>query len=149
MMISELKKTSNNNFDISMDSLNFVWSFWPGGIIHYCVDTDSIGLYGDDGLLIFKDSTKIKVDRIMRHRELKDLGFKTRLTTNIKQCNLYLMNSAYETCENCNPSYVHPNSNHPTLVINHILSSTEFRISVDSSNEKVFNRHRELYNCSE
>lgn len=107
--------------------------------------------------LFVRDSTKIKVHHIrkMIHRELKDLGLKTKLTTNIKQVDFLdvtfdLMNSSYQPYvkTDSNPVYVHHNSNHPKSVIKHIHSSIEFR-SVNFSNKEVFNRHREFYNCPE
>lgn len=46
-----------------------------------------------------------------------------------------------------NPEYVHPDSKHPPHFIKHINSSTEFRISANSSSKVVSNNHSEFYNC--
>lgn len=62
----------------------FCWSLWPSGGLfilytlsaHNCIDTDNIGLYRDYGLLIIKDSSKIKIDRIRKtiHKVLNVLS---------------------------------------------------------------------------
>lgn len=46
---------------------------------------------------------------------------------------------------NCNPDYIHPNSNHPILLLS---INIEFRISVNSSCKEVFNKHSEFYNSA-
>lgn len=58
-MIIGLKKNSNDNFDISVGSLNSAEAFGLAEVFilynlspHDCIDTDSIGSYRDDGLLI-------------------------------------------------------------------------------------------------
>lgn len=52
-----------------------------------CLDSDSVGLYRDDGLLVVRNSTKIKVDRIrkMIHKVFKDLGLRVIVSTNVKR----------------------------------------------------------------
>lgn len=47
---------------------------------------------------------------------------------------------------NSNPVYVHPSF--PPSVIKHISSSIEFRISTNTSNKEVFNKHNEFYNST-
>lgn len=80
-MTPELRKDKINNHTRS-DLVGLFISYSLN--VYDCVDTDSIGLYRDDGLLIVKDSTKIKVDYIRKitHRELKILCLKVKITTN-------------------------------------------------------------------
>lgn len=122
-----------------------------------CLDSDSVGLYRDDGLLVVKNSSKIKVDRIrkMIYRVFKDLGLRTIVTTNVRQVDfldvtLDLANNIFQPYVkvNSNPLYVHPNSNHPPSVIKHIPTSIEFRISANSYNKEVFNKHSDFYNSA-
>lgn len=118
------KKTSSDNLDISIGSLysteasDLVGLFLLYNLSAFeYLDSDSIGLYRDDGLLIVKDSTKIKVDciRKMIHREFKDLGLKTIVTANIKPVDfldvtLDLNNRSFQPYIKVNsyPAYVHP-----------------------------------------
>ena len=107
-----------------------------------------IGLYRDDGLVIFKnksvpESEKLKksIQSIFRENELK---------INI-QCNLKIVDYldvtfnltdfSYRKFNKTNNkiNYIHKQSNHSPSVIKQLLLSVEKRLSKLSSNEKIFN----------
>lgn len=98
------------------------------------INLDSIKVYRDDGLMVVKNSMKIKVDK------LRSLDLKVKINTNIKQVNflelmLDLVNDNFQHYmkNNANPIYIHPNSNPPSSVIQHIPASVKCTISNQSS----------------
>ena len=78
----------------------------------------------------------------------KLLGFKSTIHTNLKTVNflditLNLTNCTYEPYkkDNNTPIYIHTSSNHPPSITKQIRKSISRRLSSNSSNTNIFNKH--------
>ena len=110
---------------------------------------DNIGLYRDDGLAIFKDTSGPQAERIRKDitRRFKTHGLNITIQTNMKIVN-YLDGTFDLTNGNCcpyrkpndHPQYINTKSNHPPNIIKQIPASINRRISDNSSNEDAFNK---------
>ena len=83
---------------------------------------------------------------------LKLLGFKTTIHTNLKTVYFLDVTLNLATCtnepykkDNDTPPYIHTNSNHPPSVTKQIPKSISRRLSSNSSNIVIFNKHKHIY----
>ena len=113
-----------------------------------------MGLYRDDGLIIIRKPNGPKLDNYRKRisNALKLLGFKSTLHTNLKTVNflditLNLTNCTYGPYkkDNNTPIYIHTSSNHPPSITKQIPKSISRRLSRNSSNVNIFNKHKHLY----
>ena len=159
----EWVKTSNDGlFDVTMGS-------WDGAQVADLVglyilslltnesemNTASIGLYRDDGLLIIENSNAQKCERIKKKliTLMNSLGLKIEVAANLKVVNfldvtLNLNSFTYKPYkkENAKIKYVNTKSNHPPAVIKQIPNSIQKRLSNNSSNEEIFHESIDDYN---
>ena len=114
-----------------------------------------MGLYRDDGLFIVRNPNGPKLDNYRKKisNALKLLGFKTTIHANLKIVNfldviLNLANCTYEPYkkkDNDTPTYIHTSSNHPPSITKQIPKSISRRLSGNSSNIDIFNKHKHIY----
>ena len=117
------------------------------------INKTDMGLYRDDGLIIRKpNGPKLDNYRKRISNALKLLGFKSTIHTNLKTVNflhrtLNLTNCTYEPykIDNNTPIYIHTYSNHPPSITKQIPKSISRRLSNNSSNINIFNKHKHLY----
>ena len=83
---------------------------------------------------------------------LKLLGFKSTTHTNLKTVNfldiiLNLTNCTYELYkkDSNTPTYIQTSSNHPPSITKQIPKSISCRLSSNSSNIDIFNKHKHIY----
>ena len=159
-----MKKSNENedDFGISMGSLDSAQASDMVGlfILHELtalVLIEDIGLYRDDGLLVIRNGTRYKCDKVRRfiNRVFNRLDLKVDIGTNLKVVNFLdvtfdLTQNTYEPYrkENTITKYVNVRSNHPPTIINQIPKSITTRLNDNSSNEEVFNKNKEIYNIA-
>ena len=109
---------------------------------------NNIGLYHDDGLVIFKNITvpkseKVKKDvqKLFKENELDIVIQCNMKTVNYLDVTLNLENSTYRPYkkENNQIKYINIESNHPPSIIKQLPLSIESRLSSLSSSEEIFN----------
>ena len=156
-----VKRDSNKNlFDVTMGSFDGaeiceLVGLFALSILTTKYDTNKIGLYRDDGLAAFKNTTGAQADRIRKDitKLFRDLDLKITIETNKKIVNfldmtLNLNNGKYYPYRkpNDNTVYVHTLSNHPPSILRHIPESIAKRISTISSDNEVFKKAAPYYN---
>jgi len=113
-----------------------------------------IGLYRDDGLAVFKNTSGPQSERIKKdlQKNFKDNGLDIVIQCNMKTVNyldvtLDLTNSTYRPYHkpDSETNYVHTDSNHPPSIIKQIPISIETRLSKLSSNENIFKQATPYY----
>ena len=118
------------------------------------INNTDMWLYRDDGLIIIKKPNGPKLDNYRKgiSNALKLLGFKSTIHTNLKTVNflditLDLTNYTYKPYkkDSNTPMYIHPSSNHPPSITKQIPKSISRRLSSNSSNINIFNKHKHLY----
>ena len=116
--------------------------------------TESIGLYRDDGLLVLRNCNGQQVDKIGKTltKKFKEMDFRVDITPNIKIANFLdvsfnLMNNSFENYikPNTRVTYINCKSNHPKAVFKALPKSINARLSQNSSNESLFNKHKDKY----
>ena len=93
--------------------------------LEYITSKDDIGLYRDDGLILFWELNGQKADKVVKKKKrFKTIGFQIQI-----EINLHDVNFLDKTCDlrsgtcrpykklNCNLLCVHTFSNHPPKVI--------------------------------
>ena len=114
------------------------------------INNTNMGLYRDDRLILIRKPNGPKLDNYRKRisNTLKLLGFKSSIHTNLKAVNflditLNFTNCAYEPYkkDNNTPIYIHTSSNHPPSITKQIPKSISRRLSSNSSNINIFNKH--------
>ena len=117
----------------------------------------NIGLYRDDGLAIFKNTSGPQAERIRKDitRRFKTHGLNITIQTNMKIVNYLdvtfdLTNSTYCPYRKPNnePQYINTKSNHPPNIIKQLPASINRRLSDNSCNERVFNKGKTIYDTA-
>ena len=111
-------------------------------------------MYGDDGLAAVKgtprqtEKVKKEICSIFNQNKLKITIEANRKCVNFLDVTLDLRTGIYSPYMKPNeiPIYVHKHSNHPPSIIKNIPASINQRLSIISSNEKVFNKSAHIYN---
>ena len=110
-------------------------------------EKNSIGLYRDDGLSVFKNKSGTQLERIKKNlqKTFKDFGLEIVAESNLKIVNyldvtLNLNNGSFKPYHKPNDiiQYINKESNHPPSIIEHLPASIEKRLSNNSSVEKIF-----------
>ena len=115
---------------------------------------DNIGLYRDDGLAIFKNTSGPQANRIRKDitRRFKTYRLNITIQTNMKIVNYLdvtfdLTKGTYCPYRKPNdePQYINTKSNHPPNIIKQLPASINRRISDNSCNEHEFNKAKPIY----
>ena len=110
-------------------------------------EKNSIGLYRDDGLSVFKNKSGTQLERIKKNfqKTFKDFGLEIVAESNLKIVNyldvtLNLNNGSLKPYHKQDDiiQYINKESNHPPSIIEHLPASIQKRLSNNSSDEKVF-----------
>ena len=111
------------------------------------------GLYRDDGLIVIKKCRKQKIEQFRKSmfKIFKDMGLQITIDANLEQVNFLdvtiNINGNFWPYQkpNSDTKYVHVDSNHPKVVLKEIPNSVNARLSNISSNENLFNKHKQHY----
>eukprot|EP00794_Sanderia_malayensis_P002046 gene2046-biopygen1849 len=115
---------------------------------------ENIGLYRDDGLAVFRNTTGPQADSIRKNiiRHFKSHGLNITLHTNLKivshhDVTFNLNNETYYPYRKPNnqPLYINVKSNHPANIIKKLLDSINRRISDISCIKDEFNKAKATY----
>ena len=110
-------------------------------------EKNSIGLYRDDGLSVFKNKSGTQLERVKKNlqKTFKDFGLENVPESNLKSVNyldvtLNLNNGSFKPYHKPDDiiQYINKESNHPPSIIEHLPASIEKRLSNNSSAEKIF-----------
>ena len=110
-------------------------------------EKNSIGLYRDDGLSVFKNKSGTQLERIKKNlqKTFKDIGLEIVAESNLKIVNyldvtLNLNNGSFKPYHKPDGiiQYINKESNHPPSITEHLPASIEKRLSNNSSDEKIF-----------
>ena len=109
-----------------------------------------MGLYRDDGLIIIWNPNGPKLDDYRKKipNALKLLGFKITKYINLKINFLdFLDKGTYKPYkkDNDTPINLHTSSNHPPSITKQIPKSISRRLSRNTSNIDIFNKHKHIY----
>ena len=105
-------------------------------------DKNSIGLYRDDGLSVFKNKNGTQLERIKKNlqKKFKDFGSEILAESNLTTVNyldviLNLNNASFKPYHKPDYiiQYINKESNHPPSIIKHLPVSIEKRLSNNSS----------------
>ena len=116
--------------------------------------TNNIGLYRDDGLAIFRNTTGPQAERTRKEiiRHFKEHGLKITIQSNLKSVDylditLNLTNRRFQPYRKPNnePLYINTKSNHPTTVIKQIPAAINSRLPALSSNKESFDKAKPFY----
>eukprot|EP00794_Sanderia_malayensis_P008522 gene8522-biopygen6821 len=152
-------KKDNSNFDVTMGSYDGAEVCELVGLLilnNLCntYGKDNIGLYRDDGLAVFRNTTGPQADRIRKNiiRHFKSHGLNITIQTNLKIVNYLdvtfnLNNETYYPYRKPNnqPLYINVKSNHPANIIKKLPDSINRRIFDISCNEDEFNKAKTTY----
>ena len=110
-------------------------------------DKNSIGLYRDDGLSVFKNKSGTQLERIKKNlqKTFKDFGLEIVGESNLRiiiylDVTLNLTNGSFKPYHKPDDiiQYINEEFNHPPSIIKHLPASIEKRLSNNSSDEKTF-----------
>eukprot|EP00794_Sanderia_malayensis_P008407 gene8407-biopygen6732 len=152
-------KKDNSNFYVTMGSYNSAEVCELVGLLilnNLCntYGKDNIGLYRDDGLAVFRNTTGPQADRIRKDiiRHFKSHGLNITIQTNLKIVNYLdvtfnLKNGTYYPYRKPinQPLYINVKSNHPANIVKKLPDSINRRISDISCNEDEFNKAKTTY----
>ena len=115
---------------------------------------NNIGLYRDDGLAVFRNTTGPQAERIKKDitRRFKEYGLKITIQSNLKSVNYLdvtsnLANGSYCPYRKPNdePLYINTKSNHPPTIIRQLPAAINRRISDISCNKEAFGKAKPPY----
>ena len=117
-------------------------------------DKQSTGFYRDDGLVLLRNTSKQKTERIRKDiiEIFKNAGFKIEIKTNLHivdflDVTFNLLDETYKPYKKPNDQllYVNTSSNHPPQIIKQLPISISNRLSNNSSNKQVFDMSKGEY----
>ena len=120
----------------------------------HCVNKESVGLYGDDGLGVFPNISKPEIERKKKQvvKIFKEYGLSITIQCNLKSVDFLgvifdLYNSLYKPYRKPNnkPIYINKQSNHPPNVLKQLPKSIANRISDTSSSKDIFDKSISIY----
>ena len=146
------KKNTESYFDVTMDSFDGaeickLFGVHILSLLSNKLDKQSTGLYRDDGLVLLRNTSKQKTDRIRKDiiEIFKNAGFKIEIKTNLHivdflDVTFNLLDETYKPYKKPNDQllYVNTSSNHPPQIIKQLPISISNRLSNNSSNKQVF-----------
>ena len=118
------------------------------------LDKQSTGLYRDDVLVLLRNTSKQKTDRIRKDitEIFKNAGCKIEIETNLYivdflDVTFNLLDGTYKPHKKPNDQllYVNTSSNHPPQTIKQLPISISNRLSNNSSNKQVFEMSKDEY----
>ena len=121
------------------------------------IKNTDMGHYRNDSLILVRNPNRPKIDSYRKRisNTLELLGFRITIHTNLKIVNFLdiTLNSSKGTFEpykkeNDTPIYIHTSSNHPPSIIKQIPKSISHRLSDNSSNIRIFNKHKHIWQCT-
>ena len=153
------KKNTESCFDVTMGSFDGAEVCELVGIhilslLSNKLDKQSTGLYRDDGLVLLRNTSKQKTDRIRKDiiEIFKNAGFKIEIKTNLHivdflDVTFNLLDETYKPYKKPNDQllYVNTSSNHPPQIIKQLPISISNRLSNNSSNKQVFDMSKNEY----
>ena len=153
------KKNTESCFDVTMGSFDGAEICELVGIhilslLSNKLDKQSTGLYRDDGLVLLRNTSKQKTDRIRKDiiEIFKNAGFKIEIKTNLHivdflDVTFNLLDGTYKPYKKPNDQllYVNTSSNHPPQIIKQLPISISNRLSNNSSNKQVFDMSKGEY----
>ena len=110
---------------------------------------ECIGLYRDDGLVVFKNISGPQAERIRKDitSHFKNNGLNITMQTNLKIVNYLDVTFNFNNGTYCpyrkpsnQPLYINAKSNHPPNIIKQLPDSIRRKISDNSCNEDEFNK---------
>ena len=153
------KKDTDSCFDVTMGSYDSAETCELVGthilsLLAKVIDHNHSGLYRDDGLILLRNTTGPKMDRIRKDviKTFKDVGFKIDIKTNLKvvdflDATFILSNGTYKPYKKPNDIvlYINTSSNHPPQVSKQLPSSITDRLPKNSSNKEMFDKIKPEY----
>ena len=115
---------------------------------------ENIGLYRDDGLAVFKNTSGPQSERIKKDFQqiFKDMGLDLIIVCNRKSVDyldvtLNLNDGSFRPFHKPDneTNYIHAQSDHPPSIIKHLPMAVEKRISDLSSSENIFEQSKQHY----
>ena len=146
------EKNTESCFDVTMGSFDGAEICELVGIhilslLSNKLDKQSTGLYRDDGLVLLRNTSQQKTDRIRKDiiKIFKNAGFKIEIKINLHivdflDVTFNLLGGTYKPYKKPNDQllYVNTSSNHPPQIIKQLPTSISNRFSNNFSNMKVF-----------
>ena len=152
-------KKSNQNFDVSMGSLDSaeiseLVGLYLLSLLEDLIPKDQMGLYRDDGLAVVEmpgpevERLRKKVIKLFSNQNLKITTDANIKVTDFLDVVFNLDTDSYKPFRKDNnlPSYINCSSNHPKHVIDELPNMISQRISTLSSNRQTFNNEATTYN---
>ena len=118
------------------------------------LNKQSSGFYRNDGLVLLRNTSKQKTDRIQKDiiEIFTNAGFKIKIKTNLHiavffDATFHLLDGMYKPYKKLNDQlfYVNTSSNHPPQIIKQLPISISNRLSNNSSNKQVFDMSKGEY----
>ena len=157
--IAWVKNNNNNMFDITMGSYDGAEICELVGL--FLLNTlskkyglNNIGLYRDDGLALFKQTSGPQAERTRKEitKTFKNHGLSITIQSNLKTVNfldvtLNLTDGTHYPYRKPNneTQYIDIMSNHPRTILKQLPAAIGLRISEISSNEEIFNKSKPHY----
>ena len=153
------KKDNNDLFDVTMGSHDGAEVCELVGLFALAqlpakYRQDNTGLYRDDGLAVFTNSSGSAADRIKKDlaKRFKELGLRITVEANLKIANFldvtFNLNTGkyypYRKPDN-NPLYIHRSSNHPPHILKNLPAAISKRLTEISSDEETFKNAAPIY----
>ena len=152
-------KKQSNNFDVTVGSYDgaevceLIGTFMLS-LIGNKYDPNNIGLYRDDGLAVFKNTSGPQSEKIKKtfQKMFKNKGLDIIINCNMKIVNyldvtLNLNDGSYRPYKKPNEetNYIHVNSNNPPSILKQLPMSIEKRLSSLSSSKEIFEETAPYY----
>ena len=118
------------------------------------LDKRSTGLYKDEGLVLLRNTSKQKIDRIRKDiiEIFKNASFKIEIKTNLHiidflDVTFNLLDGTYKPYKKPNDQllYLNTSLNHPPQNLKQLPTSISNRLSNNSSNKQVFQMSKSEY----
>ena len=152
-------KKQSNSFDVTMGSYDGaevceLIGIFMLSLIGNKYNPNNIGLYRDDGLAVFKNTSGPQSEKIKKtfQRMFKSKGLDIIINCNMKIVNyldvtLNLNDGSYRPYKKPNEetSYIHVNSDHPPSILKQLPKSIEKRLSSLSSSKEIFEETAPYY----
>ena len=155
-------KDTDSSFDVILGSFDGAEVCELIGIYIQSLLTDSvelikkenIGLYQDDGLILFRNINGQKTDRLRKRiiKKFQSIGFKIEIVTNLQEVDfldvtLNLINNIYRPSKkpNDNLTYIDTSANHPPNIIKQLTKTIGELLSRNSSSIEIFNSSKLEY----
>ena len=146
-------KKQSNNFDVTMgwydgaEVCELIGIFMLS-LIGNKYNPNNIGLYRDDGLAVFKNTSGLQsVQRMFKNKGLVIIINCNMKIVNYLDVTLNLNDGSYRPYKKPNEetNYIHVNSDHPPSILKQLPKSIEKRLSSLSSSKEIFKETAPYY----